>query len=126
MYKNILYVFLGSGIGGACRYLLHFYVKKIWDSTFPLGTFIINVLGCWVIGAVYGIASKTNIISPSMRLFLTTGICGGFTTYSAFMLENYTLLQSQNYLQAIIYVTASLFVGYAAVVGGALIVKFLI
>lgn len=121
--KAILYVAVGSAIGGVCRYLLHHFVHTKVNSNFPLGTLIVNLIGCFLIGIILGIADKTNIISPMLRLFLAVGICGGFTTYSSFMYENYTLMQTSQFLNVLLYLFISLFVGYAATWFGVACVK---
>ena len=114
MFKSIVYVAVGSAIGGVCRFLMQQSVQRLVSFSFPLGTLLVNLLGCFIIGLVYGLASKGNILSPSLRLFLAVGICGGFTTYSSFMFENYTLLQAGEMLNTFLYVAISLVIGFLA------------
>lgn len=120
---NILAVFLGSGIGGVCRYLLSRLIQThaAAESLFPWGTFAINVLGCFVIGLLYGVFDRydtSGIVSPQVRLLLTTGFCGGFTTFSTFINENYLLFQSSNLLLVTGYAAASLICGFLLLYAG--------
>lgn len=91
----------------------------------PYGTLGVNVLGCLIIGLVYGFSEKGNVLSPEWRLFLATGICGGFTTFSTFSYENLTLLRDGEVGYAIVYTVLSVVVGLIATYGGFLITKFI-
>lgn len=113
---NVLAVFFGSGIGGVCRYLLSRLMQsQLPASVFPWGTFAVNILGCFVIGLLYGLFDRydtTGVVSPQIRLLLTVGFCGGFTTFSTFINENYLLFQSSNLSLLLCYMAASLIFGY--------------
>lgn len=113
---NLLAVFLGSGLGGVCRYLLSKIIQTHCAAgLFPWGTFVVNVAGCFLIGLFYGISDNSGIsgmLSPQLRLMLTVGFCGGFTTFSTFVNENYLLFQSSNFLLVCGYVAASIIVGF--------------
>src|SRR5205085_1315116 len=85
------------------------------DATFPFSTFCINVLGCFAIGALAALAEKQDFFSPDARLFLFTGLLGGFTTFSAFGLEGMFLLRRGEFLIALLYAALSVIVGFAAV-----------
>jgi CrcB protein len=89
----VLLVFVGSGLGGAARYLFSVWMVQIVGAVFPYGTVIINITGSFLIALIGGLSAKTNWISPELRLFLTTGIMGGYTTYSTFNYETLTLVQ---------------------------------
>ena len=123
LLKSIFYVAIGSAIGGVGRFLLQQAIQKRIFTNFPYGTLVVNLIGCFLIGLIYGFATKENVLSPSARLFLATGICGGFTTFSSFMYENYVLIQSGATLNALIYTLGSIFVGYLATFLGVLCVK---
>lgn len=111
-----LLVGLGGFLGSVLRYLIGLmYVNT--DSGFPLKTFIINILGAFVIGALSSIAMKYNVNSKVI-LFLKVGLCGGFTTFSTFALETQELLKNDRVGVAIIYVTLSVVIGVTAVVLG--------
>lgn len=84
------------------------------NRIFPYATFAVNIIGSFIIGLVFALSIKEEGLSASWKLFLATGICGGFTTFSAFSLENMGLLQSGKYGMAIIYITLSIVLGIAA------------
>jgi fluoride exporter len=111
--KEILYVGAGSAIGGISRYLAGRGITAIFNYPFPLGTFLINVAGSLAIGYFIGISSK-GIISQSSHLFLVTGLCGGFTTFSAFSMENMNMLRNGQYGLAITYMAGSVVIGLLA------------
>lgn len=108
--KAILLVGAGSCMGGVCRYLLSLAVPVKANGCFPAGTFIVNITGCFLIGLVFGWAQKEGV-SNDTRLLLATGVCGGFTTFSAFSLEALTLLRTENTGMAGLYVAASMAIG---------------
>jgi len=123
--KAVLFVFAGSGIGGIARYGIQVWVSKNYPSIFPLGTFLVNITGCFLIGLLYALSEKNNLPAPEWRLALTTGFCGGFTTFSAFAFENISLLKAGNPVYAALYILSSVLLGIAAVYLGALIIKLL-
>lgn len=99
----------GSALGGVLRYLVGKAFAGL--STFPWGTFVVNVAGCFIIGLVYGLVDRGIGMSESTKLFLTVGFCGGFTTFSTFANENYILFESGNILMVAGYAALSFFVG---------------
>ncbi len=113
---------LGSFIGGICRYLSTQFIQNKFLSTFPYGTLWVNITGCFVIGLVFGLSEKTNL-SPEWRLFLATGFCGGFTTFSAFSNETLGLLRDGQFWNAAWYVGASVMLGLIATFAGISIFK---
>jgi fluoride exporter len=115
MFKNFLLVGLGGAIGSMLRYAISLLVTV---KQFPYSTFIVNIAGSFIIGAVLALSLKNDMFSNNWKIFLATGICGGFTTFSAFAAENMALLQSGKYGIAFIYIMASLLLGIAAVVLG--------
>jgi protein CrcB len=110
---NILAVGLGGALGAVCRYLLGQVIPKL-GSGFPLGTFAVNIIGCFVIGLVVGIAGRHTDIDPRLILFLQTGICGGFTTFSTFSLESLTLIEEGRITIGILYIVLSVLLGLFA------------
>lgn len=116
---NILVVFLGSGTGGAARYIIGRLVKShIGQSTFPWETLTVNIAGCFIIGLLYGLSTDSQWMSDRVKLLLTVGFCGGFTTFSTFANENYLLLNTSNPLTFAAYTATSIIVGIAAVAIG--------
>lgn len=116
---NILVVFLGSGTGGAARYIVGRLVKShIGQSTFPWETLTVNIVGCLIIGLLYGLSTDSQWMSDRVKLLLTVGFCGGFTTFSTFANENYLLLNTSNPLTFAAYTATSIIVGIAAVAIG--------
>lgn len=117
-----LIVFLGAGIGGAARHGLNALVPRLVTTDFPLHTLIINVLGSLLMGLIAEFFALKSHLPPQMRLFLTTGILGGFTTFSAFSLETALLYERGELAWAALYAVGSvvlavggLFVGFAII-----------
>jgi CrcB protein len=125
MLKNILLVGLGGSIGSIARYLCQRYFYEWQPHPFPFGTLIVNIVGCFLIGAFYSLAEKGDLLTPELRLFLTTGICGGFTTFSAFAYENVTLLKSGDFIYFGLYVALSVVIGIAATFAGVALLKLI-
>lgn len=123
MLKEIFFVGIGSFIGGSARYIISRIIQSYAILTFPLWTFVVNILGCLILGFLSGLNFGGNWLSPSTKLILTTGFCGGFTTFSTFMNESNTLLKDGNSLQFAIYIIASITVGLLAVVIGQQLAK---
>ena len=123
MLKTILYIAIGGAIGSVLRYLTTLLVNKYWANHFPLATFITNVLGCFLIGLFIGILEKNNLATSNFKWFLVTGFCGGYTTFSAFGMENITLFQNNNSFLAFIYIGLSVILGLLAVWFGLFVTK---
>jgi len=113
--------FLGSGF----RYLAQRLIADHFPVSFPFGTLIINVTGCFLIGIIYALGDKTKILTPEMRIFLAVGICGGFTTFSTFSMDAFGLIRDSEYLYLTIYVLASVLLGILATITGIWIIKSL-
>lgn len=125
MWKTIIYVAIGGAIGSVGRFLLQQFIQKRVESVFPYGTLFVNLLGCFIIGVVMGLADKGNVLSPQVRIFLAVGICGGFTTFSSFVGENYNMLHDGELLNTFIYIAISVVVGLLATTSGILLIKIL-
>lgn len=97
---RLAWVCLGSAVGGGARYLVSLAALNALGSSFPWGTLLVNVVGSYLIGFVMNLSLETTLISPTMRLFLTTGIMGGFTTYSAFNYETLKLVSEGDWPRA--------------------------
>lgn len=118
MLKDFLLVGLGSFFGGGSRFVLSKLIQVWSPLSFPLGTFTVNILGCLVIGFLSGLHWPGGWMSPSVKLVLTTGFCGGFTTFSTFMNESSALMRDGNYLYVALYLGLSVALGLLAVVAG--------
>ncbi len=98
MLKNILCVAFGGAFGSVFRYLLAIFIDKFWTNTFPLATFLTNIIGCFLIGFFMGLLDKNNLMETQLKWLLITGFCGGFTTFSTFSSDNLQLLQNQFFM----------------------------
>jgi len=96
--QRIIYVGIGGGIGAVIRYLVAKQSANLFNSSIPLGTLIVNVVGGFLIGVISELSMSTDLISPNLKLFLTTGIMGGLTTFSTFSYESISLLSDGRYL----------------------------
>ena len=123
--RILLIIGTGGFIGSVFRYLLSQWMQRIFETTFPVGTLVVNIAGSFIIGIIYALSEKGGILTPEWRMFLAVGICGGFTTFSSFAYENLNMLNLEQYLYTTIYVGASLIFGLLAVYLGNLIVKIL-
>ena len=103
---NIIYVFIGSGVGGTLRWLLSTYL----NGHYPVGTFVVNILGCFLIGLL----SKMFPGDAYTKLLLVTGFCGGFTTFSTFVNENFLMMRAGQFMLALVYIAVSVVVGILA------------
>ena len=109
--KLMLIAGAGGFVGTCLRYLIGVFAKQWCSGAFPLGTFIVNALGCLVIGVVYGLSEKSGILNSNHVLLLATGFCGGFTTFSAFANEAWMLGTKGDILMSMVYIAASIIVG---------------
>lgn len=113
-FTGILLVFFGGGFGSIARYLVSFYISKITEiGKFPLGTFIVNIVGSFVLGFLF--SKMMDEPTHSLRFLLMIGFCGGFTTFSTFSLENFELWTSQNYSILFLNIILSIILGILAV-----------
>ena len=110
MTKQLLYIFLGGGFGSVLRFLVSNFTQKLWNvNSFPMGTFVVNMVGCFLIGifSIYFLK-----IDNYLKFLLITGFCGGFTTFSTFSAENISLWQNGNYGILIFYILLSVVLGF--------------
>jgi CrcB protein len=122
--KIVLLVGLGSFIGGISRYLVTLFIQNKFLSSFPFGTLVVNITGCFLIGVIYGFSDRGSM-NAEWRIFFATGIMGGFTTFSSFSNETVSMLRDAQYWPAFSYVALSMIIGLAATFGGISFIKYL-
>jgi len=125
MLKTALIVGVGGFLGSISRYLLSQYVDKKIETIFPFGTFSVNILGCLLLGALYAFAEKENVLTSDLRLLLTVGFCGSFTTFSTFAYEKLQLIDQGEWMIFSVYAISSITLGILATIGGGALVKLL-
>lgn len=120
---NILAVFLGGGIGAACRYLITMISNRFFGIA-HWGTFSANIIGCFLIGYIFGIAMhKAEVFPPALKLFLTVGFLGGLTTFSTFSCESFCFLRDGKILHCAMYMLLSFAIGLGATFAGFMLAK---
>jgi CrcB protein len=124
MIKILLIIGTGGFIGSIARYAIGLLGLKIFQGTFPLGTFAANMIGCLLVGIIFGLFEK-DLLSSNWRFFLATGFCGGFTTFSTFSLENIQMLRSGEYVSFFLYAGLSILLGLFLTFLGIIAVKHL-
>lgn len=118
MLKTLIYIFLGGGTGSVLRYSIQLALhERIVPYSFPWATFAINVLGSFLIGLFYTLSARFNL-SAETRILLTTGLCGGFTTFSTFSHDGLVLIRQGFYEMFLLYTLLSITLGICAVWGG--------
>jgi CrcB protein len=123
---SYLIVFLGGGLGSAARHGVNLLAARLVGTGYPFGTFGINVLGSFLMGVIAEYFALKSGLSQPLRLLLTTGILGGFTTFSTFSLESALLVERDQFAVAGIYVAASIAVGIGALFAGLAVVRFIV
>ena len=121
--KELLVIGLGGFLGSTSRYLLQNLVSSKVPVLFPVGTLLINLIGSFLIGLFFGYIEKSHWFSPEVRLFLTIGFCGSFTTFSTFAFENLGMIREGNYLNLALYIALSVGVGILLVWLGYVVAK---
>ncbi|HOX84232.1 MAG TPA: fluoride efflux transporter CrcB [Chryseolinea sp.] len=122
---KLLAIGLGGFIGSILRYVVGKSVDEKFDSTFPWGTLTVNIVGSFIIGFIYALALRKLGVTENWRLFLGVGLCGGFTTFSAFAWENVSLLEQKLIGTSLLYISMSVILGLLAIIGGAWLSRFL-
>jgi len=123
---KVIYVGLGGFIGASLRYLISMGASKTFNLDIPMGTLIVNILGGLLIGFIMELSLSTDIISSDLRLFLTTGILGGLTTFSTFSYETINLLNSGAYIWGIINIILNVLLSLIGVVIGKILCNAII
>lgn len=123
MLKSMFIAGLGGFIGTCLRYLTGKMCHALVVTAFPWGTFVVNIVGSFLIGIFFALAEKGGVISPAMNVFLITGFCGGLTTFSSFADDMYLLLQERHWLIFLLYATLTFALGLLMVLLGRWTVK---
>ncbi len=126
MIKQIALVALGGGVGSVLRYLVSVWFSKQLPGAFPWGTFVVNITGCLLIGFLIGLTVRFGLLENELRLLLIVGFCGGYTTFSAFSVENLKLIETGNYMLFTLYVVTSVLLGLIAVWSGNALSKIIV
>lgn len=116
--SHLICIFLGGGLGAVLRYLLKVGCDKhlpLHLSNYPFGTFFANIIGCFFLGLIFTLFLNKTEINTNLKLFLTVGVAGGFTTFSTFSLESIELFKTGNVLVGILYITLSVLLGLLGV-----------
>lgn len=125
MIRTLLLVGAGGFLGSVSRYLASRMIQESAGSAFPYGTFIVNITGCLLIGLIYGISERCEILSSGWKMFLVAGFCGGFTTFSTFANENLALLRDGEIFFFLLYSGLSVVLGVTAAYIGVVITKLI-
>ncbi len=122
---NYIYVMAGAALGGLLRYVVADLVQRNSKIIFPFGTLTVNIIGSFILGFVIFILGEREIISAETRLFLTVGLCGGFTTFSTFSYETLALLQNAEFFQAVYNILLNVILSLVAIYLAYLLSKLL-
>jgi CrcB protein len=123
MIRHLLFVAVGGAAGSIARYLCQRWVSANFQHPFPWGTFIVNFLGCLLIGILWGISFKTFDRNEQLKLLLMVGFCGGFTTFSAFTLEGIGLIRENRIGLFMLYTGGSIIAGLLATYAGMKLIR---
>ena len=123
MLKSVLIVGIGSFVGGSLRYIISLIMKDLCKQGFPWGTLAVNLVGCFLIGLLFALFARYSSTSHPWCLFLTTGLCGGFTTFSTFANESLQMLQNGQWGGFLAYVAISVVAGISLTALGYWMVK---
>lgn len=123
MFKEILIAECGGFVGTAGRYLVGKWSAGIWHGAFPMGTFLVNIIGCFIIGLFFGLLENAKVMTPQENVLLITGFCGGFTTFSSFADDMWVLGQQGQWVTFGVYLGLSVVLGILCVWAGRAIIR---
>ncbi|MDD2380989.1 MAG: fluoride efflux transporter CrcB [Mariniphaga sp.] len=125
MLRTVLIVGSGGFIGSVMRYMVQHIMEKVLISTFPWGTLIANVTGSLIIGMVFGLAGRGNVMNAEWRIFLAVGICGGFTTFSSFAYNSFSMLSERDWRALLLNTGGNFFLSLIAVYLGVVLIRLI-
>jgi CrcB protein len=120
---NYFIIGIGGFVGAVARYFIALWIGQRWGRTFPLGTFVVNISGCFLIGLIMSWFAEKFMVSPQVRLFLVVGFLGAYTTFSTFEYETGNLVKDGEWSIALANVLLSVIAGFVALKLGELIAK---
>ena len=123
MIRELIIAGCGGFVGSAGRYLVGKWTAGIWHGTFPLGTFLVNIIGCFIIGLFFGLLEHAKVMTPSQNILLTTGFCGGFTTFSTFANDMWSLGTKGDWGTFALYLVLSVVIGVLLVWAGRALIR---
>lgn len=123
MIKSMIIAGCGGFVGTCCRFLIGKWSSAMFHSSFPLGTFLVNIIGCFIIGLLFGLLEKANLMTPGKNVLLITGFCGGFTTFSTFADDMWELGSKGDWGTFAAYLAASVIIGILLVWAGRAIIR---
>jgi fluoride exporter len=121
--RALLFVGIGGGLGSILRYVISVFVGRHIPIVFPMGTLLVNISGCFLIGVFYSLVTRHADLHSDWHLFLITGLCGGFTTFSTFSYDGLILLKQGSNLSFMLYVLGSVVIGLLATFAGVALFK---
>lgn len=113
----------GGFVGTCGRFLIGKWSDGMWHGAFPMGTFLVNVIGCFIIGLLFGILEKSNVMTTGENVLLITGFCGGFTTFSSFADDIWKLGNAGDWMTSLVYFLATVILGVLLVWGGRALIR---
>lgn len=123
MFKLMLIAGAGGFIGTCCRFLFNRLFLVYWKAPFPAATFTVNILGCLIFGLITGLLSRHGLLTPKLNALLIVGFCGGFTTFSTFSAEAFSLASGNALFMSFFYVVTSVITGFIAVWLGMMVTR---
>lgn len=121
--KPVVLVFIGGGLGSVVRYLMQRWISLLHQLNFPFGTLAVNIVACFVLGWIIGLADHRQYLSPDSRIFWAVGFCGGFSTFSTFSAETLALFQEPAVMSGLVYIVSSVVLCLGATILGVYVGK---